>query len=147
MAQSRGWTNALLHQQAGTQSPKVENLAEQRTAFQAAASSLIATRALRHEYLRSSWLGEPVWDILLVLYVNDGRLRMTTGDVIESSGVPSSTALRWFGVLEDGGLLVRRDSPTDKRVVFLELSEEGRSKLDAFFAQVQTAFFSPLNRQ
>ena len=147
MAHSRGWTNTLLHQRVGAQSPKVENLAEQRTAFQAAASSLIATRALRHEYLRSSWLGEPVWDILLVLYVNDGRLRMTTGDLIESSGVPSSTALRWFGVLEDGGLLLRKVSPTDKRVVFLELSEEGRSRLDAFFAQVQPALFSPFNRQ
>ena len=147
MAQSRNWTHPLLEDRADARSVHVDSQAEHRTAFQAAASTLIAARALRHQFLNGAWLGEPVWDILLVLYVYDGRRRMTTGDVIETSMVPSSTALRWFSVLEDAGFLVRKDSPTDKRVVYVELSEKGRSRIDALFAQVELTLLAPLHRQ
>lgn len=138
------WTELLLDREAEVP-VQVETSSNQRAMYQAAASRVRMMRVLRHQFLNSSWLGEPVWDIVLVLYVCDGRRRTTTGDVIALSAVPSSTALRWFAVLEDAGLIIRNDSPTDKRVVFIELSDLGRAKLDAFFAQVQMTVFAPLN--
>lgn len=138
------WTDLLLDRGADAAGPMpVEAQSQQRAIYQTAASRVRMTRILRHQFLNSAWLGEPVWDIILVLYVCDGRRRMTTGDVIALSAVPSSTALRWFAVLEDAGLIVRKDSPTDKRVVFIELSDLGLSKLDAFFAQMQTTLVAP----
>ena len=138
------WTDLQVDSQAEVPGPMhVETSSTQREMYQAAASRLRMTRVLRQQFLNSAWLGEPVWDIVLVLYVCDGRRRMTTGDVIALSAVPSSTALRWFAVLEDAGLIVRKDSPIDKRVVYLELSDLGRTKLDALFAQVQMTLFAP----
>ena len=138
------WTDLLPDREADAPDPiQTEAEPQKRAVYQAAASRVRMTRVLRHQFLNSAWLGEPVWDIVLVLYVCDGRRRMTTGDVIALSAVPSSTALRWFAVLEDAGLIVRNDSPTDKRVVYIELSDLGRAKLDTFFAQVQRTFFAP----
>ena len=138
------WTDLLPDREADAPDPiQAEAQPQKRAVYQAAASRVRMTRVLRHQFLNSAWLGEPVWDIVLVLYVCDGRRRMTTGDVIALSAVPSSTALRWFAVLEDAGLIVRNDSPTDKRVVYIELSDLGRAKLDTFFAQVQRTFFAP----
>ena len=140
------WTDLPLDLKADGPGPiQAEAQPQQRAMYQAAASRVRMTRVLRHQFLNSAWLGEPVWDIVLVLYVFDGRRRMTTGDLIALSAVPSSTALRWFAVLEDAGLIVRKDSPTDKRIVYIELSEFGRTKLDAFFAQVQMTLFAPAN--
>jgi DNA-binding MarR family transcriptional regulator len=138
------WTDLLPDREAESPDPiQAEAEPQKRAVYQAAASRVRMTRVLRHQFLNSAWLGEPVWDIVLVLYVCDGRRRMTTGDVIALSAVPSSTALRWFAVLEDAGLIVRNDSPTDKRVVYIELSDLGRAKLDTFFAQVQRTFYAP----
>ena len=138
------WTDLLPDREADASDPiQAEAQPQERAVYQAAASRVRMTRVLRHQFLSSAWLGEPVWDIVLVLYVCDGRRRMTTGDVIALSAVPSSTALRWFAVLEDAGLIIRNDCPTDKRVVYIELSDLGRAKLDTFFAQVQRTFYAP----
>jgi DNA-binding MarR family transcriptional regulator len=45
--------------------------------------------------------------------------------VCAAAAVPTSTALRWIGILEGKRLLVRESDPADKRRVFIELSEPG----------------------
>ena len=78
--------------------------------------------------------GEPAWDILLALYVNEPGQRQTISRLAETANASKSTALRWLEHLERHGLVRREDHPHDRRTVFVELTDAGRGKLDFYFA-------------
>lgn len=74
--------------------------------------------------------GEPGWDILLDLFIARVQRRPTSvTSACIGSAVPSSTALRWLGVLESLGLIVREVDPLDRRRAFLALSDRGYDKM------------------
>jgi len=87
-------------------------------------------RKARFEHFDSSLFGEPVWDILLELYISeqDGR-PWTVSSCAVASGVPQTTALRCLGKLEQMGLVVRTQSKADKRVAHIRLSQAGRLQM------------------
>lgn len=85
-------------------------------------------RQRRSKYLGVGLFADPAWDILLDLFVAEGRgadISVTSACI--ASLVPRSTALRWIGLLETGGLVVRRKDTTDRRVAYLALTSEGRA--------------------
>lgn len=95
-------------------------------ALAAYAESLYQERRRRSRHFPLHLFAEPAWDILLDLFVNGVRHRaisMTSACI--AGGIPATTGLRWLGLLEKEGLLLRETSGDDARVTLVRLSERG----------------------
>ncbi len=84
-------------------------------------------RMRRILFLPKSLFGEPAWDMLLDLFMHDnGGKRISTQSLCIASNAPPTTALRNIDLLLQEGLVKRIKSEADKRVVFIELTPEGK---------------------
>ena len=109
----------------------------QREALRADAAAVQLARSLRRKVFEENIFGEPAWEILLALYVNDLHRRLNTSRLTELSGVAMTTVLRWLDVLEDAQLILRRENSRDQRIVVIELSRRGRSMMDEYFMRLR----------
>lgn len=101
------------------------------------ARATIKSRRLRARFMPAPMFGEPAWDMLLALYIVDKRgARETISKLCLSSGAPATTALRWLDYLQQHKLVARRQSSTDRRVVFIDLTDLGRQSIEAYFAEI-----------
>ena len=83
-------------------------------------------RRRREKYLHVDFLAEPAWDMLLELFMQyAGGARISVTSLCISSSSPSTTALRYIGLLEKHGLVKRSPCLSDKRVTFVELTDSG----------------------
>lgn len=90
------------------------------------AASMFRARRRRANQLPKELLGEPAWDILLDLFVNFVRgQRVGVSSACIAADIPTSTALRWIGVLVSKGLVERRDQQHDLRVTEVRLTKSG----------------------
>jgi DNA-binding MarR family transcriptional regulator len=90
------------------------------------AARVYANRRNRTNHLPVDLLGEPGWDILLDLVIQQSRsntVSVTSAGI--ASGVPATTALRWIQQLEQEGLIERLPSSIDRRVQYLKLTQCG----------------------
>ena len=105
-----------------------------RTDHQMIARAIFLSRRQRARHFGSARFNEPAWDMMLALFINadeDGGISMSRlADYCEA---PLSTALRWIEYLEAAKLVVREQSDTDRRKVFLRLTPKGRSSLSSYF--------------
>jgi predicted transcriptional regulator len=94
------------------------------------AHQLLAFRRRRDRELGSDLFADPAWDILLDLFVHhvDGK-EITISSVCYGACVPATTALRYIKSLVSAGLISRRASATDRRVVYIDLTEEALTRL------------------
>lgn len=106
---------------------------QDRERFVESARQEIKHRRARADYFPSGMFGEPAWDILLILYTDEGMDRSPVSRLITASGSAATTGLRWLEYLESQELVCRREHPTDRRVDLVELTPEGRSALDSYF--------------
>lgn len=84
----------------------------------------------------ASIFGEPVWDILLDLFVaakDQKRVAVTSACI--GAAVPATTALRWISVLEEKGLILRENDPDDNRRVFVRLTATGYARMVNYLAE------------
>ncbi len=90
------------------------------------AGRMESCRALGGPHLSSG----PAWDILLDLFVSEqkGR-RVSVTDACHAASAPHTTSLRWIAALCSMGFVRRFPDNRDRRRVFLELSEAGRSRM------------------
>lgn len=101
------------------------------------ARRLYANRRRRSKYFTEDLLGEPGWDILLDLYVNEGdRKRVSVTSACIGSCVPSTTALRWIALMETEGLVLRENDGSDRRRAFIRLTERGRDAMRRYLEAV-----------
>ncbi len=104
------------------------------------AKALFISRKQRSSFFKTSMFGEPAWDMLLGLFITEGtQRRQTIGGLAELAGAPMSTSLRWIDYLEQAKLIARASSPTDKRIVFIELTDIAREALHNYFSSVSLA--------
>lgn len=104
------------------------------TAGIAEVRKVILARRLRSRFFSSALFGEPAWDMLLELYAASlAQQRISVSGLARASGTAVTTALRWIAMLEQEGLLSRRNDPLDGRRVFLELTEAGREAMRGYF--------------
>jgi predicted transcriptional regulator len=83
-------------------------------------------RRSRRKFVPVSLVASPAWDMLLEMFVQHaGKAKVSTTSLCIASGVPTSTALRYIGILEDEGLIFRTQATHDKRVSFVELTKAG----------------------
>jgi hypothetical protein len=98
----------------------------------------IKARRLRDRDFPSGLFGEPAWDILLDLQL--ARLeqrRVTVSDACVAAAVPATTGLRWLKSLGARGLVTRDRDRFDCRRVFVELTGEGASLMEAHFVRLK----------
>ena len=91
---------------------------------------------LCHSYtiFSASLFSDPAWDMLLELYVASlAQRRLQISRLMERTGVPGTTTLRWIAALEREGLVQRESDRLDARLVLLSLTEEGRKAMDVYF--------------
>lgn len=80
------------------------------------ASNILRMRRHRDKLLGRELFAEPVWDMLLELYVGDARGRpLSTGDLIIAGAVPATTARRCMKQLKNLGIFNHLKDPLDRR--------------------------------
>jgi len=78
--------------------------------------------------------GEPAWDVLLDLFVaflTDKDVSISSACI--GSAAPPTTGLRWLGVLEENGLVVREKDLQDQRRTLIRLSDAGIDQMRKYF--------------
>lgn len=101
------------------------------------ASELYRARRRRKRFFPPELFGEPAWDLLLDLFI--ARLhnkRVSVTSACYAADVPSTTALRWLGILADRNLIERFDSKTDQRVTWVRLTNYATKLMHEFLADM-----------
>lgn len=83
-------------------------------------------RRVREAVFGADLFADPAWDILLEAYACTlSQRRTSVTDLCHAARIPSTTALRWVGKLEQDGWLKRHGDPLDRRRSWVELTEKG----------------------
>jgi DNA-binding MarR family transcriptional regulator len=87
--------------------------------------------------------GEPVWDIMLDLFIaeREGRT-VSVSSALIGADVPSTTALRYLNSLEQEGIVLRHADPLDRRRCYVRLSRETLTGLECYIREIVTSFIS-----
>ena len=90
-------------------------------------------RRSRERYFDRTLLGEPAWDIMIDLFIqqSSGKTVSVTSAAIASQ-VPVTTALRHLAMLQKAGLVERMRSAADARVKLLRLTKEGDTRIGSW---------------
>lgn len=111
--------------------------AGERRRLRVIAREMYLRRLTRSRFVKGDMFGEPAWDMLLALYAAElTGVRYTVTQVSSYAGTPATTSLRWIDYLETHGYVVRTPSVNDRRCYNLELSDDARKDLDAYFQEV-----------
>ena len=106
--------------------------------------SIIRARRLRDHFFHSEMFADPAWDMLLdLMAARVEKQRVAVSSLCIAAAVPPTTALRWIKTLCDQGLFVRVADPEDGRRVFIELSPETATMMEAYLKSAQR--IAPLN--
>lgn len=99
---------------------------------------LLRQRRQRELYFPADLFADPAWDMMLDLYAAhyEGR-DISVSSLCIAAAVPATTALRWMKLLVDEGRFIRFSDPEDGRRIFVGLSDETRSQLDAYFDNLE----------
>ncbi|AQR72443.1 hypothetical protein [Sphingomonas sp. LM7] len=101
------------------------------------ASDIARSRSLRRRLLADFQMADPVWDMLLDLYLSERKgVRVSISDLALAAGVPRSTGVRWVGTLIEAGTLSSEPDSCDGRRTWVELSPESRAALEHYFLEV-----------
>lgn len=94
------------------------------------AARLLKLRRQRERVLGTKLFADPAWNMLLDLFVRrvDGHVTSVSSACI-ASGVPATTALRHIAILIENGIVIKNPSPTDQRVQYVTLSDDGFRKM------------------
>lgn len=99
-----------------------------------AARAIFNRRKDRRQYLPVPLFSEYGWDILLVLFAEEGNHRtQKVTRLAEQVNAPITTAVRWLDYLEQRNLIERRVSDLDRREVLISLTDAGRKALLSYF--------------
>jgi DNA-binding MarR family transcriptional regulator len=99
------------------------------------ARRMFAERQKRFEVFGKAMFGEPAWDMLLILYIEQNGLRLSIARLSQLAGASGTTALRWIEYLEQQGWIRRFAHPTDRRTFFLGMTDRGLATMDLFLSE------------
>jgi len=100
--------------------------------------AIIRARRLRDHFFRGEMFADPAWDMLLdLMAARVEKQRVAVSSLCIAAAVPPTTALRWIKTLCDQGLFVRVADPEDGRRVFIELSIETATMMEAYLKSAQ----------
>lgn len=100
--------------------------------------SLIDLCSARQNYFPDGLFSDPAWDMLLDLtYARLAGKRVSVSSLCIASRVPATTALRRIGDLVSEGLATRVRDEADGRRVFVQLTEDGFSRMLTYIDSVR----------
>jgi hypothetical protein len=106
---------------------------------------IIRQRQLRARFFKGELFADPAWDMLLDLTAARAeQTRVSVTSLCIASGVPPTTALRWIGQLTEAGLLQRVEDETDRRRVFITLSDHAAEAMAHYFAELGRSAAQPV---
>ena len=104
---------------------------------------IIRRRQARARFFDSDLFADPAWDMLLDLTASDAEhRRVSVTSLCIASGVPTTTALRWVKQMTDNGIFERVRDTSDKRRVFITLSDKSRDAMASYFAAIGESAFA-----
>lgn len=99
------------------------------------ADRALAARQLRLEFFPGVPVGEPIWEMLLYLYVIAAEgVPTSVANLLGYVGAKSSPGLRWLQILIDSDLVSATGSPSNMRGCFVSLSGVGIKSMSAYLA-------------
>ena len=111
--------------------------ARSRENLLATARFSLEARQGRVEHFSPAMFGEPAWDLLLALYVTQADTPApAVSSLAKTAGIAITTAFRWIDYLEEKRLIERERSSDDGRALTVALSDDGRARLESYFADV-----------
>lgn len=100
---------------------------------------MIQQRQMRSQFFASGLFADPAWDMLLDLAVAAKEYRQVSVTSLSiASCIPATTTLRWIDVLIEEGLVYRVEDPTDRTLIFVELTDEGLMALASYFKKLRS---------
>ena len=104
------------------------------------ARQLLRERRLRERFFDPKLFADPVWDLLLDLFVADQEQRdISISSASIAANVASTTALRYIAHMVEVGMLVRRADPADHRRVLVALHPNTSARVEAYLMSVSQA--------
>ena len=95
---------------------------------------IIAFRSMRNRMFGGDLFGEPVWDMLLDLFLAQlQQRRISVTSLAIASNVPTTTALRYIEMMIEAQLVERLDDPSDGRRKMIALTHLGYRKMGHLF--------------
>ena len=96
-------------------------------------------RRQRHFAMLERDFGEPVWDVMLDLFIaGREKRRVSVSSACIAADVPPTTALRWIQHLEEQAIVVREPDPLDRRRAYLQLSEPMAAAMEGYITELVT---------
>ncbi|MCH4150609.1 MAG: winged helix DNA-binding protein [Sphingobium sp.] len=93
----------------------------------------------RSAFFDNGLFGDPVWYILLDLYIHAAERRtVSVSSLCVAARVPATTALRWINNLTNRGLLERFSDPSDRRRAHIRLSRAAHEQMSAYLAMIES---------
>lgn len=94
---------------------------------------ILRLRRKRERLFDMNLFADAPWDMLLELYLSHLTARqISVSSLCFASGVPCTTALRWIQKLASDGLITKVADPRDGRRTFIELTTDGRVRMEQF---------------
>lgn len=112
--------------------PETHGIKQQQIrTFKNVAENILKLRRKRDSVIGEDLFNEPIWDMLLSLYVDElaGR-QVGVSSLAIASAVPATTALRHIDIMYARGLIVRRPDPQDNRRSLLSLTDDTVVKIE-----------------
>jgi DNA-binding MarR family transcriptional regulator len=98
---------------------------------------LVEIRRMRFRQFESDLSANPGWDLLLdLMSAHLAGRQVPVSSACVAAGVPATTALRLVNGLVEAGFIRRRPDPNDGRRVLVDLTEDGRRRMDVFLRSV-----------
>jgi len=98
---------------------------------------IIRQRNERRRFFDAELFADPAWDMLLDLAAAHAEHhRVSVSSLCIAAGVPASTGLRWIKQMTETGLFERVEDSSDKRRVFITLSDAAVDAMARYFADV-----------
>jgi DNA-binding MarR family transcriptional regulator len=89
------------------------------------AAELVMFRRWRERILPVGLDGEPIWDLLLILYADKDSIRYPIGALSKTAGTSFSGTYRWVHTLKDRGLLDLTIDPRHADQIYVSLTDRG----------------------
>lgn len=96
--------------------------------------NLIDQREHRKAYFDAELVVDPIWNMLLDLTLARAELRrVSITSLCIASGVPSTTALRYIGIMGEKGMTARTPDTMDARRTWISISDKGATAMAKYF--------------